>query len=57
MDSATPTPKVAAAGIGGALAVIVVWLIGATTAVDVPGEVGAAIATVCGFLSGYLKSP
>ena len=52
--SLTPTPKVAAAGIGGAVAVIVVWILSAW--VDVPAEVAAAIAAICSFVGGYLRS-
>lgn len=49
-QSNKPTRKVAAAGIGGAIATIVLALI--------PGaespELAAAVATVCAFLLGYL---
>lgn len=51
-----PQPKVAAAGIAGAVAVLVVW--GASIAgLDVPPEVSAAFATVLSFAAGYIKSP
>lgn len=48
-------PKVQSAGIGGAVATLIVW--GATAlGVEVPAEVGAAIATVVAFAAGYLKA-
>jgi len=50
-----PTPKIAAAGIGGAVATLAVW-ISAQFGVDMPPEVGAAVATVLSFAAGYLKS-
>lgn len=49
-----PTPKVAAAGVGGSLAVIVVWVAG-VAGIDVPPEVGAAIALLLSFAAGYMK--
>lgn len=49
-----PTPKVQAAGIGGATASIILWLIGAFTDVQVPAEVGAALATLIAFISAYM---
>lgn len=51
----TPTPKVAAAGLGGAIATIVVVVLEAS-GVDVSPELAASIATVCSFGAGYLKS-
>lgn len=49
-----PVPKVAAAGIGGAVATLVVYLASLAGA-EVPGDVGAAIATVVAFAAAYLK--
>lgn len=49
-----PVPKVAAAGIGGAVATLIVYGAG-LAGVEVPGDVGAAIATVVAFAAGYLK--
>lgn len=62
--SAAPVPKVWAAtagsGFGGALGAIVVWGLG-SAGVDVPGEIGIAISTVCSvivtFIAGYLTPP
>jgi len=50
-----PYPKVRAAGIGGAVATIVVF-VAAQAGVELPGDVGAAIATVVAFAAGYLKA-
>lgn len=52
----TPTPKVAAAGIAGALSVILVWIMG-LTGLDIPAEVAASLTTILAFLAGYLKAP
>jgi putative flippase GtrA len=49
-----PVPKVAAAGIGGAVATIVVY-IASQVGVEIPGDVGAALATVVAFAAAYLK--
>ena len=43
--------KVQAAGLGGALGIITVWLI--SFGVDVPGEVAAAISTVLSVAVGW----
>lgn len=48
-----PTRKVGAAGLGGAAAVIIVWVVGAF-GVDVPAEVASAFSTVLGFAAGWL---
>lgn len=50
-----PRPKVAAAGVGGAASILVVWVLG-VVGLDVPPEVAGAIATVLSFASGYFKS-
>ena len=48
-------PKVAAAGIAGAVTTMIIW--GASTAgVEIPAEVAAAIATIIAFGAGYLKT-
>lgn len=48
----TPTNKVAAAGIGGAIAVVLVWVTG-LFGVDMPGEVAAAFTVILAFAAGY----
>jgi uncharacterized membrane-anchored protein len=53
----TPVPKVAAAGIGGSIAVIVIWIAQTYLNVVIPAEVAASIATVASFVAGYLKRP
>lgn len=52
--SSAPTNKVAAGGIGGSISVVVIWLVVTIFNVEIPAEVGAAIATVISFASGYL---
>lgn len=54
MDSRKPVPKVAAAGIGGALAAILVAVANAL-GLDLSPEVAAAVVTVVSFGAGYLK--
>lgn len=50
-----PQPKVAAGGIAGAAAVVIVW--GAEQAgLNVPTEVAVSIVAVIQFLGAYLKS-
>jgi hypothetical protein len=49
-----PTQKVTTAGAAGALVTIVVWLVGAFTSVEVPGEVAAALTTIVAFAAAYL---
>jgi len=48
-QSLVPKRKVSAAGLGGAVSIIVVALIG-----NVAPEVASAITTVCSFAAGYL---
>lgn len=52
--SSEPTPKVQAAGLGGSIASILLWIIGSFTAVEVPAEVGAALATIIAFVAAYM---
>ena len=49
---ATPDRKVGAGALAGALAIILIWVI-SLFGVEVPGAVGAAIATVFGFITAY----
>jgi len=53
-NTATPTPKVAVAGVAGAVVLIIVWVVG-MFGVDVPAEVAAAATVIVSFLGGYLK--
>lgn len=50
--SAVPTRKVAAGGVGGAIATILVWVL-RLFGVEAPGEVAAAFATAFGFIVAY----
>jgi hypothetical protein len=52
-----PVPKVVAAGLGGAVATLLVWLLSEFASRDMPAEAGAALAAVLAFAFGYLKSP
>ena len=51
--TAKPTRKVGAAGIAGAIAAIIVWIVGEFAGIDVPTGVEAALATVVAFVAGY----
>jgi len=51
--SVAPRPKVAAAGIAGAAATILIWILHDLAGVDVTTEMAAAIATILAFLAGY----
>lgn len=50
----SPTRKVAAAGIGGSVSILVVYLIQLVFSVELPAEVAAAITALVSFGSGYL---
>lgn len=56
MDQPTlqPTSKVAAAGIAGALTIILVYALGQFS-IDVPAGVASAITTIIAFAAGYIK--
>lgn len=51
--TSSPTPKVAAAGLGGAITSLILWLAKEYFLVEPPAEVGAAIATLIAFASAY----
>lgn len=46
--------KVAAAGLGGAFSIVLVWFLGALD-VEVSAEVASAFTTIFSFACGYLK--
>lgn len=52
--SKRPAPKVAAAGTAGAFATVLVY-VAAQFGLDVPGDVGAAVATLIAFAAAYFK--
>ena len=49
-----PQPKVTAGAAGGAVGIIVVWVLG-QFGLDVPAEVGGAFSTVGAFAGSWLK--
>lgn len=51
----TPQPKVAAAGVAGAVTTVIVF-IAAQLGLEVPSEVAAAVTALLAFAAGYLKS-
>lgn len=53
MSRNTPNDKVAFGTLGGSLAALLLWLL-SLWGVEVPAEVAAAIAVVCGSLVAYL---
>lgn len=56
-DSLKPTPKVAAAGIAGAVTVLVVFAVNLIWPdVEIPNEVAAAFTAIVAFAAGYIKS-
>jgi hypothetical protein len=56
MTSWKPVPKMTAAALGGALATLLVWVLGALD-VEVPAEAASALAAVLAFAAGYIKAP
>lgn len=55
--SLVPQPKVAAAGIAGAITVLVVFAVGLIWPnVEIPNEVAAAFTALVAFAAGYIKS-
>lgn len=50
----TPTKKVSAGALAGAVTIILIWVVGEATSTDVPGAVGAALTTVLTFVASYL---
>lgn len=53
-SSLTPSAKVTAAALAGALTAVVVWIVTATSGVDVPPEVAAALTTILAVAVAYL---
>ena len=47
-----PDRKVGAGTLAGALAIVLIWVL-SLAGVEVPGAVGAAFATVLGFITAY----
>lgn len=54
----TPSRKVGAGALSGAITTIILWAVTAFTGVDVPAAVGAALVTVITFITSYfIKEP
>lgn len=51
--TSAPTAKVAAAGIGGSISIVVVYLIQELFGVVIPAEVASALTAIISFVSGY----
>jgi hypothetical protein len=51
--SAVPTRKITAAGLGGAVTIILVWIVHTLANVDVPPEVASSFTTLVAFALGY----
>jgi len=51
--TSTPTQKVSAAGIGGALSIVIVYVFG-LLGLDMPPEVASALTAIVSFAAGYL---
>jgi len=56
MNGKTPTRKVGASAIAGALSVIVVWALKDFGGIVAPPEISSAITTVISFVTGYWVS-
>ena len=53
--NARPTQKVSAGALAGAISVVLVWVL-SLFGVEVPGAVGAAIATIIGFVAAWFMT-
>ncbi len=53
--SGVPTSKVAAAGVGGAAALVLTYLLG-LFGLDLPAEVASALTTLVAFGAAYVKA-
>lgn len=51
--TAAPTAKVAAAGIGGSISIVLIWVLN-QVGIDMPVEVASAITAIVSFAAGYL---
>lgn len=49
-----PTPKASSAGLGGALSVIVIWVLSSIYQIEIPPEIASAITTVVAFGAAYI---
>ncbi len=53
---AKPVRKVTAAGLGGAIATVIVWALKEFTNVDITPDVAAALAAIIAFAAGYMTA-
>lgn len=51
--TSAPTAKVAAAGIGGSISVVIIYLVKVLFGLDLPGEVASAVTAIVAFTTGY----
>lgn len=51
--SSVPVPKVAAAGVAGSITAILIWAAKQFFGIEIPGEIGGALATVISFIAAY----
>lgn len=52
--TAAPTRKVAAGGIGGAIAIVLIYAFQTATSIVLPAEVAGAVTLIVSFLTSYL---
>jgi hypothetical protein len=57
MNSSSPTTKVAAGAIAGAVTTIIIWLLKSYAHTEIPGDVGAAMAAILTFVVSYAVPP
>lgn len=50
-----PTPKVAAAGIAGAVSVLLIFVIQSVFKIEITAEVASSITVIMSFVAGYIK--
>lgn len=53
----SPTRKVMAGALSGAVTVVAVWLLGLFAKVDIPPEVAVAVSTIISFFVSYFTDP
>lgn len=52
--TSSPTQKVAAAGIGGSISVVLVYVVQQIFNIEIPAEVASALTAIISFAAGYL---
>lgn len=55
--SIAPVQKVTASGLGGALAILIVWVLSEFVGMEITPEVASAIVTILAFIAGYVTPP